>query len=123
MSTFEHGTGSPWVEYAVAAFEKMFKRLETTLGEGGPWIMGNAATLADVNLMPYVARLHFLGLLDIWIDARPLVRAWWARVQTWPSFQAGLIAPMQATEISEMATHGPVIADEIRRILSTLRKQ
>ena len=121
MSTFEHGARSPWVLYGVAAFEKAFRRLEATLSERGPWIMGDAPTLADVNLMPYVARLHFLGLLDLWIDQRPRVQAWWELVQRWPSYQSGLTTPMLNKEVTEMATHGPGIASEIREILASLR--
>ena len=117
MSTFEHGAHSPWVRYGVAAFEKAFRRLEATLSDRGPWIMGDAPTLADVNLMPYVARLHFLGLLDLWIDKRPRVQAWWELVQRWPSYQAGLATPMLDKEITEMATHGPSVRNDIKSLL------
>ena len=36
-------------------------------------------TLVDINLMPFGARLDYLGLL--WTDNRPRVRDWWARAQ------------------------------------------
>jgi glutathione S-transferase len=35
--------------------------LEEALAEGGPWILGDQLTLADINLMPYAARLDYLG--------------------------------------------------------------
>ena len=92
-STFEHGVGSPFVLYAVAAYERAFKMLEQSLEEGGPWILGADPTLADINLMPYVARLHYLGLLEVWIAERPRVAAWWRRVRDWPSFRAGVSDP------------------------------
>src|SRR5271167_4770373 len=65
-STYEHGVQSPFVVHAVAAYERAFKMLEVTLAEGGPWILGAGPTLADINLMPLVARLDYLGLLDLW---------------------------------------------------------
>jgi glutathione S-transferase len=112
---------SPFVLYAIAAFEKMFKRLELTLADSSPWIMGDAVTLADINLMPYVARLDYLGLLDLWTEHRPLVRAWWQHVVKWPGFQAGIARPMLAEEISEMSVHGPKLRPQIFQLLTQLR--
>ncbi len=120
-STFEHGVHSPFVLYAIASFEKMFRRLEATLQDGGPWIMGDAVTLADINLMPYVARLDYLGLLDLWIDHRPKARAWWRQVVSWPTFQGAIHRPMGTEEISEMAEHGPKLRTDIAQILKDLR--
>jgi glutathione S-transferase len=119
-STFELGARSPFVLYAVAAYERAFKRLESVLSEGGPWIIGEPS-LADIALMPYVARLNYLGLLDLWIDERPKVRAWWDRVQQWPSYVAGIVAPLTEAEREEMALHGPRIRDEISNLLVQLR--
>ena len=51
--------------YAVAAYERMFQRLEAALAAGGPWIMGETSTLADIAQMSYVARLSYLGLLEL----------------------------------------------------------
>lgn len=120
-STYEQGTDSPFVLYAIANYEKAFKLLEETLAQGGPWILGDKVSLADINLMPYAARLDFLGLLDLWTAERPHVRAWWSRVQQWPSFQAGIVAPMPDAERSEMQLSGPKIRDQIAALLSALR--
>ena len=60
ISTYELGVKSPYVLYAIAAYERAFKSLEETLAEGGPWILGDDPTLADINLMPLVARLDYL---------------------------------------------------------------
>jgi glutathione S-transferase len=43
----------------------MFKALGQERAEGGPWILGAEPTLADITLMPYVARLDHLGLLAV----------------------------------------------------------
>jgi glutathione S-transferase len=120
-STFDTGTQSPFVLHAVAAYEKMFKMLEVALAEGGPWILGPSPSLADINLMPYVARLEFLGLADLWTNQRPHVQAWWDRVQKWHSYQAGIVEPMAPAELAEMQTHGPKIRTEIAALLKGLR--
>ena len=120
--TFEHGANAKWTGYAVAAYERMFGRLEATLIERGPWIMGDAPTLADIALMPYVARLSYLRLLDLWTVDRPRVTAWWKCVQAWPSLRAGLADPMIPREADEMALHGPKIRAELAKTLGQLGK-
>jgi len=120
-STYELGARSPFVLYAIGAYEKAFGMLEDTLAEGGPWILGASPTLADINLMPYVARLDYLGLLGVWTEGRPRVGDWWARAREWPSFKAGLSDPLTEAELEEMRTHGPTIRDEVAELRAGLR--
>jgi glutathione S-transferase len=116
-STYEQGVMSPFVLYAVAAYYKAFKLLEATLSDGRPWIIDDAPTLADINLMPYVARLQFLGLLDSFTANRPAVREWWARSTAWPAYIAGIAAPMKPNELEEMAASGPKIKAGIEQLI------
>lgn len=116
-STYELGTQSPFVLYAVANYYKAFKSMENALGGHGPWLLGEKLSLADINMMPYVARLGYLDLLDIWTDERPAVRAWWQRTRQLPSFIAGLVAPMKPQEVEEMAKHGPKIRGEMQHLV------
>ena len=88
---------------------------------GGPWILGADPSLADVNLMPFAARLDYLGLLDLWTDSRPQVQAWWTHACAWPSFKSGLHELISAHEFTEMRTHGPKVRDGIAAHLATLR--
>ena len=121
-STYEHGVQSPYVLHGIAAFERAFKLLEQTLAErGGPWILGPRPTLADINLMPYVARLDYLGLLGVWIDDRPHVRDWWAVASDWPSFKRGLRDLISEAEFAAMRTYCPKIRDEVAARLAQLR--
>ena len=121
--TYEQGARAKQVVFAVAAYERMFRRLEAALDGTQPWIMGQRVTLADIALMPYVARLDYLGLLDLWIAGRGNVRSWWERVQQWPSFRSGITDPMIAREADEMALHGPTIRGELADALRALRVQ
>jgi glutathione S-transferase len=122
-STYELGTRSPFVLHAVAAYEKAFQLLEGALADGGPWVLGDRPTLADINLMPYAARLEFLGLLDVWTGAFPRVQAWWEMARLWPSYVAGIVEPMTASELTEMQTHGPKIREEVAELLAGLRRE
>ena len=82
MSTYELGVRSPFVKHGVAAYERAFGMLEETLSGSGPWILGDAPSLADISLMPFAARLEYLGLLHLWIADRPRVMAWWGRARS-----------------------------------------
>jgi glutathione S-transferase len=122
-STYEHGVQSPFVLHAIAAYERAFKYLEETLAEaGGPWVLGRQPTLADINLMPFAARLDYLGLLGVWTDNRPHVRDWWATASDWPSFKRGLRDLISEAEFTEMRTHGPKIRDAVAERLAGLRR-
>jgi glutathione S-transferase len=122
-STYEHGVQSPFVLHAVAAYERAFKLMEQTLAERGPWLLGAKPTLADINLMPFAARLSYLGLLEAWTDKRPRINAWWAQVQEWPSFRRGLHDLISETEFAEMRSHGPKIRADVDKLIAGLRQQ
>ena len=122
-STYEHGVHSPFVLHAIAAYERAFKLMEPTLAAGGPWICGKNVTLADINMMPFVARLSYLGLLEAWTANRPHINAWWARAQEWPSFKRGLHDLITETEFAEMRTHGPKIRADVDKLIAGLRAQ
>ena len=122
-STYEHGVHSPFVLHAIAAYERAFKLMEPTLAEGGPWICGKHVTLADINMMPFVARLSYLGLLEAWTANRPHINEWWARAQEGPSFKRGLHDLITETEFVEMRTHGPRIRADVDKLIAGLRAQ
>jgi glutathione S-transferase len=122
MSTYELGVRSPYVKHGVAAYERAFKMLEDTLTEAGSWILGTNVSLADINLMPFAARLDYLGLLDLWIKDRPRVKDWRALAPEWPSFKYGLRDLISEAEFSEMKTHGPKIADDVADIIAEVRR-
>ena len=67
----------------IAAYERAFKLLDETLAETAD--RGSSAsspTLADINLMPYAARLDYLGLIGAWLDIARACATWWARRRT-----------------------------------------
>ena len=73
------------------------------------------------HLMPYAARLQYLGLIDAWLDIRPRVREWWGRAQDWPHFKTGLRDLISDDEFTAMRTHGPKIRDDVVASIARLR--
>jgi glutathione S-transferase len=122
-STYELGVQSPFVLHAIGAYERAFRLMEQTLAEGGPWLLGERATLADINMMPFVARLAYLGLLGVWTEGRPHITAWWEQAQQWPSFKSGLSDLISETEFAEMRLHGPKIRDDVAARLAEVRRE
>ena len=113
MSTYELGVTSPYVFHGIAAYEKAFKTMEKDFSDGRSWLMGDQFTLADINLMPLVARLDYLGLLDIWVIERPQVRNWWGRATERPSFAGGITDHFKPGEVDEMKAFGAQIKDQV----------
>jgi glutathione S-transferase len=122
-STYELGVQSPFVLHAISAYDRAFKLMDQTLAEGRPWLLGERATLADINMMPFIARLAYLGLLEVWTEGRPHITAWWEQVQQWPSFKSGLSDLITEAEFAEMQTHGPKIRDEVAARLAEVRRE
>jgi glutathione S-transferase len=109
MSVYADGVESPYVYEGIAAFEKAFANMEEDLADARPWLLGDALTLADIALMPFVARLDYLTLLDVWTTDRPHVQAWWQRAQARPSFRSAIPEALGAQEIEAMRTSGAKI--------------
>jgi glutathione S-transferase len=113
MSTYAEGVESPYVFQGVGAFEMAFDKMEKDLKAGGPWLVGPEMTLADINMMPFAARLAYLDLLDVWIVVRPAVQDWWRRVQALPSFVASITQKLGADDLSAMKTSGGRIRQRV----------
>jgi ganglioside-induced differentiation-associated protein 1 len=122
ISTYEDGVDSPYVFQGVGAFEMAFDKMEKDLTAGGPWLVGSQMTLADVNMMPFVARLAYLDLLDVWIADRPAARAWWHRVQALPSFIASIPQKVPAADFDAMKKFGGAIRPRVAARLAEYRQ-
>ena len=113
MSTYERGVESPYVYQGIACFETAFGKMEKELSHGA-WIVGDRMTLADINMMPFVARLDFLGLLDAWIADRPGIKDWWARARALPSFRAAIADKTSEAEAVAMKKFGSPLLARVR---------
>jgi glutathione S-transferase len=76
--------------------------------------MGEAFTLAEVTLAPFIARLAGLRMLPVWLDERPRTRAWWQSVQARPSYAQARVGP-SAGEAAVYAREGAKVVDDLRR--------
>ena len=114
LSTYEHGTDSPYVLYGVASFEKLFRQMSEALSDGRDWLVGSNLSLGDINLMPFVARLEYLNLLDIFIADRPSVQAWWQHSKELTSYRKAIPDMLTDEDTSAMRASGTKIRESIR---------
>ncbi len=112
-STYTEGVDSPYVYQGIGEFEIAFAKMEKDLSDGGPWLLGGQFTLADINMMPFVARLAYLDLLDVWIADRPATKDWWARAQELPSFRKSISDKLTQDDVSEMSIFGSKIVERV----------
>ena len=112
-SVYEHGVESPYVYNAIAAYESAFEKLEKTLAHGGLWVMGDAFTIADIVLAPYMARLDYLTLLEVWTGDRPGVAGWWARFGERESCRQQLSGRLTPEMIEPMNRFGAAIRERV----------
>jgi glutathione S-transferase len=78
-----HGLESGYVVESVKNHNKLLSWIEEST-RAGTYLAGDAYSLADAAVIPYIARLELLGLDKMWVD-RPGVASWWQHVRHRPS--------------------------------------
>jgi glutathione S-transferase len=114
ISTYEEGIESHYVFEAIANYEKLFKNMAKALEGGNDWLLGDKFSMADIALAPYVARVHYLNLLDVWIEERPAIRDWFTRIQARPSYAVAVSDPFGEDEEIEMRKYGSLNQPMVR---------
>jgi len=120
-SCVTEGMSSPYAIRAIAAWERIFVKTEKVLADGREWLMGDLFTLAEINFAPLIARVAAMGLLDIWLQERPLTTAWWQRISSRPSFSAGKVGVAAEGESELYAREGAKVLDGARQVLNQYR--
>jgi len=77
QSVIREGMNSEWVLRGLVGWDRIFKKMENTLSDGRPWIMGETLTLVETCYAPLVKVLDMIKWLDIWFENRPNVARWW----------------------------------------------
>ncbi|HKT74077.1 MAG TPA: glutathione S-transferase family protein [Steroidobacteraceae bacterium] len=122
-SLIEHGTQAPEMAPAVVAMVAFFARLESLLGKQ-PWLSGGSFGLADICVLPYVARLSELRLGAFWSDgAAPRVERWLATMTERPSFEMAFTRWTPAAMASNARSLGEAARPAIEAIIKSAQKQ
>jgi glutathione S-transferase len=82
----ENGFNEPDAKRGIFIHARLLKEMQGALGGGRPWLVGDALSLADVGLAPYINRLFVSGLAPMWAD-KPAVADWFRRVKALPAYR------------------------------------
>jgi glutathione S-transferase len=117
-SCVEEGLASPYVVRALAGWERIFAKIEKTLSDGRPWLMGDDLSLAEINFAPMIARIDAMCLLPVWLDERPRTAGWWKNIKSRSSFTKANVGPAAGEEAEKYAREGSKIVEPARQQLA-----
>ena len=89
---------------SIMAYDAFLADMEVRL-EQTPWLAGEAFSLAEIDVVPYLWRLHNLQLTGMWAR-RPRVADWLSRVTSRPSFRKAIIALQEEHWLEAMRATG-----------------
>lgn len=73
---------------AIQDLRRTSARMDLLLTQnGGPWLMGEQLTLADIAVAPLIDRVEDLGLEYVWEENHPKVADWLSRMQAMPAYR------------------------------------
>ena len=110
------GLESRYFAGAVARFDRLLGDIEAALNQG-PWLAGDAYSIADIAYTPYMVRLEHLQLGWMW-DHRPHIPEWIERLRARPSFEIAMTAWFNDKYLPLMAEKGAEAVPRVRKILA-----
>jgi glutathione S-transferase len=111
-----HGLDSGFVKEAVEHHEKLLTSIEDAV-HTAPYLAGDAYSLADVAVIPYILRLELLGLSRMW-DRHPGVASWWERVRRRPSTEEAIFERMTDADAAPFKNPQPDPWAKVRELLN-----
>jgi glutathione S-transferase len=82
------------IAHAVANIRRTLERMESDLAQS-QWLAGEAFSLADIHLSPYIVRIGEHAGRGIHLSDYPLCAGWWQRLTARPAFQRARIEPVR----------------------------
>ncbi|KAA9006771.1 glutathione S-transferase family protein [Histidinibacterium aquaticum] len=75
------------MEEAMGRLKRGIERMDGWITEsGGPWVMGDRLSLADLSIMPVIVRMDDINLGHLWAD-RPQIATWLDNIRHRPEFK------------------------------------
>jgi glutathione S-transferase len=106
------GFDAETIEEALEDLRLTIARMEEALA-AGPWLAGNAYTLADIALAPVLVRMNDIGLASLWAEC-PRVAEWYARIEARPAFAEAYLPPARdlqrpAPQVGQSGSRGTLM--------------
>lgn len=101
---------------SLMAYDRFLGDMEAQL-EHTPWLAGEAFSLADIDVIPYIWRLNNLQLSGMW-KHRPHVADWFSRVTARPAFTKAVLELQEEHWLEAMRGTGheawPIVSEMLR---------
>ncbi len=117
-SVIDLGVEAPSFQGALAAHVALFDMLQTRLNDFD-WLAGDAYSLADAALIPYVLRVEHIGLGSL-VSDRPSLAAWFDRVQEKPAYAIAVTELLPQALIDNFAKAAALVEQDLARLLSAV---
>jgi len=113
-----NGFSAPGIGRPFRLYDRYLQKMEDTLADR-PWLAGDALSLADIAVTPYINRLDMLGMSGLWEDGRPRLTDWFARIKSRPTFKPQLLDWCPADLTNDLRTFGRQSWPDVQRVLAT----
>tara|TARA_B100001059_G_C17790287_1_gene559723 strand:- start:455 stop:1291 length:837 start_codon:yes stop_codon:yes gene_type:complete len=112
-----YGFDAPGATEKVKLYDTYLKKMETALTDS-KWLVGNAFTIADISMVPYVNRLAMMSMRGMWKNNRlPNVENWFDRIEALPNFKKCLIDWVPEELTNDLRENGTKSWPEVAKIL------
>jgi glutathione S-transferase len=88
---------APQAAHALRRYDKLLGDVESVLDKSA-YLAGDAYSLADAALTPYMLRAQMLGMDGLWVDRRPNLARWFDAVCARPSFDEAVSRVLTETD-------------------------
>jgi glutathione S-transferase len=113
----QRGIEAPGAAEKIRLYDSYLQKMEHAL-QSGEWLVGDAFSMADIAMTPYVNRVAALSMEGLWQQGRlPRVEAWFARVRSRQTFEPAFVKWMPAELSAEMRDNGQKSWPQIRGLL------
>jgi ganglioside-induced differentiation-associated protein 1 len=113
----QHGLDAPGAADRIRLYDRYLRKMDGALA-GHDWLIGNAFSIADVALAPYVNRLAMLGMHAMWENGRlPEVERWFGQIRQRDTFKAALLDWIPNGLRDDLITNGTRSWPDVQRIL------
>jgi glutathione S-transferase len=116
-SAIRLGLEAPEAILAAGTFSRLVDDIERQAA-ATPWLAGEAFTLADIAIAPYVARLEMLAMQRLWTEGRrPAMARWWVAMKARSCYRAEVQDKFPAASVTVMRERGEAAWPRLAQIL------
>lgn len=102
----------------IRLYDRYLFSMEAALGDGD-WLVGDAYSIADLSITPYVNRLAMMSMAGMWENGRlPRVANWWTRITARPSFQPMMLDWVPADLTADLKINGAQSWPDVAKLLN-----